>query len=47
MSDSDGQLYVVFPGRIFNYARDDDSQHEQALIYARSAGIPDEQCDWR
>lgn len=46
-SDSDGQPYVVFPGRIFNYARDDDSQHEQALIYARSAGIPDEQCDWR
>jgi hypothetical protein len=45
--DSDGEVYVVFPGRVFRYARDDDEQHELALIHARSAGIPEEQCDWR
>jgi hypothetical protein len=45
--DSDGEVYVVFPGRVFRYARDDDEQHELAMIYARSAGIPEEQCDWR
>jgi hypothetical protein len=45
--NSNGQVYVVFPGRVFRYDRDDDRQHEQALAYARSAGVPGEQCDWR
>lgn len=45
--DSDGQVYVVFPGRVFRYSRDDDARHEEALAYARSVGVPKEQCDWR
>ncbi len=45
--DSDGQVYVVFPGKVFRYSRDDDARHESALAYARTVGVPPEQCDWR
>ncbi len=44
---SAGQVYVVFPSRVFRYSLDDDARHEEALAYARSVGVPNEQCDWR
>jgi hypothetical protein len=44
---SDGQIYVIFPHRVFRYAREDDARHDQALAYAQSVGVPTQQCDWR
>ncbi len=44
---SDGQVFVVFPARVFQYPREADAQHEEVLAYAASVGIPNEQCAWR
>jgi len=44
---SDGQIYVIFPHRVFQYAREDDARHEEALAYAQTVGVPTQQCDWR
>lgn len=45
--DSDGHVYVVFPGKVFRYPRNDSASHAAALAYARTVGVPPEQCDWR
>lgn len=45
-TNEDDQVYVVFPGRVFRYARHNDAQHKEALTYARAAGVPEDQCDW-
>ena len=44
---SDGQIYVIFPDRVFQYAREDDVRHGEALAYAQTVGVPIQQCDWR
>lgn len=44
---SDGQIYVIFPDRVFQYAREDDVRHGEALAYARTVDVPIQQCDWR
>jgi hypothetical protein len=44
---SDGQIYVIFPDRVFQYAREDDVRHGEALAYAQAVGVPIQQCDWR
>jgi hypothetical protein len=42
----DGDVWVVFPGRVFRYARANASAHEEARLYAHAAGVPEDQCDW-
>jgi hypothetical protein len=44
---SDGQIYVIFPRRVFRYAREEDARHDEALAYAETLGVPTAQCDWR
>lgn len=40
------QKFVVFPDKTFVYRRDDDQSRAEAVAYARSVGVPDDQCDW-
>jgi len=44
--DSDGEVWVIFPGRVFHYDRADASAHDEASRFAHTAGVPDNQCDW-
>ncbi len=44
--DSDGEVWVIFPGRVFHYDRADASAHDEVSRYAHEAGLPDDQCDW-
>jgi hypothetical protein len=44
---SDGRVYVIFADRVFQYAREDDVRHGEALAYAQTVGVPIQQCDWR
>jgi len=44
--DSDGQVWVIFPGRVFHYARADASVHDEVCRYAHAVGVPEDQCDW-
>jgi hypothetical protein len=44
--DSDSQVWVIFPGRVFHFARTDASAQDEACRYAHAAGVPDNQCDW-
>lgn len=39
-------LYVIFPGRVFKYARGDAAGRAAAQQYARELGIPEAQLDW-
>jgi hypothetical protein len=43
---SGGTKYVIFPGRVFRYPREDSAGRAEAETYARTLGIPDSQIDW-
>lgn len=43
---TDDQTYVVFPDKTFAYRRGDTRGRAEAVAYARSMGVPDDQCDW-
>jgi hypothetical protein len=37
---------VVFPGRVFRYAKGDRAGRDAAVAYGRTAGVPEHQLDW-
>ncbi|MBQ0981431.1 hypothetical protein [Micromonospora sp. M61] len=37
---------VVFPGRVFRYAKGDRAGRDAAVEYGRSVGVPGHQLDW-
>ena len=41
-----GQVYVVFPCKVFIYPKGDSQQRAATQQYGRSLGIPDSQLDW-
>ena len=43
---NDHEIYVVFPGRVFRYARGDGKARAEAQQFGRELGIPEEQLDW-
>lgn len=43
---SDSTTYVVYPGRVFRYARGDADGRAEAVAYGRIVGVPDGQLDW-
>jgi hypothetical protein len=43
---SDAETYVVFPGRVFRYARGDETGRAEAQTYGRTLGVPEKQLDW-
>lgn len=45
-TEQDGRVFVTFPGKVFRYARGDESAHADAVAYALAAGVPEHQCDW-
>jgi hypothetical protein len=40
------ETFVVFPGRVFRYARGDAASRAEALSHGRSVGVPETQLDW-
>jgi hypothetical protein len=40
------ETFVVFPGRVFRYARGDEVSRAEAQAHGRSIGIPEPQLDW-
>jgi len=38
--------WVIFAGKVFRYTRADTAAHEEALAFARQAGVPEAQIDW-
>jgi hypothetical protein len=44
---SRAETFVVFSGRVFRYPRGDKARRAEVEDYARSAGVPDAQLDWR
>jgi hypothetical protein len=40
------EKFVIFPNRVFRYARGDRARHQEAADYARSMGVPPQQADW-
>lgn len=43
---SETEVFVVFPGRVFRYARGDASGRALAIAYGREHGVPEHQLDW-
>jgi hypothetical protein len=43
---SPAETFVVFPGRVFRYARGDETGRAEAEAHGRSLGIPEGQLDW-
>ena len=44
---SDSESFVIFPGRVFRYARGDSAARLEAQEYGRQiAGVPEHQLDW-
>ncbi len=43
---SPGEVFVVFPGRIFRYPRGDQAARADAQAYGRRLAIPEPQLDW-
>jgi hypothetical protein len=43
---TEDQKYVVFPDKTFVYRRGDPHGRAEASAYARSMGVPQDQCDW-
>ncbi|MGI5195498.1 hypothetical protein ACQEVY_17915 [Streptomyces sp. CA-288835] len=41
------EVYVVFAGRVFRYARGDAAARAEVQAYARSVGVPETQVDWK
>jgi hypothetical protein len=40
------ETFVVFPGRIFRYPREDDARPAEVRAYGRQLAIPETQLDW-
>jgi hypothetical protein len=40
------EIFVVFPGRFFQYPRGDKARRSEAQAYGRELGIPELQLDW-
>jgi hypothetical protein len=40
------ETFVVFPGRVFRYARGDDAGRASAKAHGRQLAIPENQLDW-
>jgi hypothetical protein len=40
------EVFVVFPNRVFRYARGDRAGRAAAADYGRAGGVPDAQLDW-
>jgi hypothetical protein len=45
-ASSGDQVYVIFPGRVFRYARGDLGARAEAQAYARTLDVPERQLDW-
>ena len=43
---NDDEIFVVFPGRVFRYARGDAAGRFEAQEFGRSLMIPEPQLDW-
>jgi len=43
---SPAEVFVVFPGRVFRYARGDAGGRAAAQAHGRTVGIPEKQLDW-
>ncbi len=43
---TDSDVFVVFPGRVFKYAKGGGSTTEEAVAYGISVGVPKHQLDW-
>jgi len=43
---SEAEMYVVFPGRVFRYARGDEAGRAEAQAHGRTLGVPETQLDW-
>jgi hypothetical protein len=44
--NSDTEVTIVFPGRIFRYLRGDRAGRDEAQEFGRSCGVPEQQLDW-
>ena len=44
--DVGDRVFVVFPGRVFQYDRSDRDARAAVMRYALAAGVPEGQCDW-
>ncbi|TCO48495.1 hypothetical protein EV646_104317 [Kribbella antiqua] len=43
---NDDEIFVVFPGRVFRYARGDSGARAEAQEFGRTLKIPEPQLDW-
>jgi hypothetical protein len=43
---SPAQTFVVFPGRVFRYRRENAVSRAEAQAHGRSVGVPEHQLDW-
>lgn len=43
---SRAEVFVVFPNRVFRYARGDEASRAEAQEHGRSVGVPEAQLDW-
>lgn len=43
---TEGTTWVVYPGRVFRYARGDEAARAEAVGHGRALGVPDVQLDW-
>jgi hypothetical protein len=43
---SPAEVFVVFPNRVFRYARGDEASRAEAQAHGRSMGVPETQLDW-
>ena len=43
---SQGETFIVYPGRIFRYPRGDPAGRAAAQAFGRTLGIPEHQLDW-
>jgi hypothetical protein len=43
---TDKEVFVVFPNRVFRYAKGDRLGRAAAADYGRAGGVPDSQLDW-
>jgi predicted SnoaL-like aldol condensation-catalyzing enzyme len=43
---TDSHIFVAFPGKVFTYARGDETARDEAITYGLSVGVPRHQLDW-
>ena len=43
---SETEVFIVFAGRVFRYARGDNAGRTEAQAHGRLVGVPDSQLDW-